>query len=112
MTKPHDGLIPGTLSLLILKSLSHEPMHGYALTKWISQQTGDLLQVAEGVLYPALHVLEREGCLRAQWRRHETGRRAKFYSLTERGRKRLQEEAARWRRSSRAVEMVLSPQRG
>lgn len=112
MTKPRDSLIPGTLSLLILKSLSYEPMHGYALCKWITQQTGDLFNVAEGVLYPALHLLEREGCLKAQWRRHETGRRAKFYSLTERGRSRLQEETARWRRSSRAVEMVLALGKG
>jgi len=112
MAKPHDGLIPGTLSLLILKSLSYEPMHGYALSKWIGQQTGDLLHVAEGVLYPSLHLLEREGCLKAEWRRHETGRRAKFYSLTERGRTRLREETARWRRSSRAVEMVLAPGKG
>lgn len=112
MATSRDGLIPGTLSLLILKSLSHGPMHGYALSKWVQQQTGDLLQVAEGVLYPALHLLEHEGCLKAEWRRHDTGRRAKFYSLTERGRKRLQEETARWRRSSRAVEMVLAPGRG
>lgn len=112
MATPRDGLIPGTLSLLILKSLSYEPMHGYALCKWISQQTGDVLNVAEGVLYPSLHQLEHEGCLKAQWRRHETGRRAKFYSLTERGRKRLQEETTRWRRSSSAVEMVLAPGKG
>jgi len=106
--RARDNLIPGTLGLLILKSLSHAPLHGYALSRWIEQQTGDVLRVAEGVLYPALHQLEGEGCLRADWRRHDTGRRAKFYSLTERGRKRLQEEAARWRRSSRAVEMVLA----
>ncbi|HXV87299.1 MAG TPA: PadR family transcriptional regulator [Gemmatimonadales bacterium] len=112
MPRSPDGLIPGTLSLLILKSLSHEPMHGYALCKWISQQTGDLLNVAEGVLYPSLHLLEREGCLKAQWRRHETGHRAKFYSLTEHGRQRLQEETSRWRRSSRAVEMVLALGKG
>lgn len=108
MPKARDNLIPGTLGLLILKALSYGPFHGYALSKWIGQQTGDVLHVAEGVLYPALHQLEQEGCLRAEWRRHDTGRRAKFYSLTERGRKRLQAETARWRRSSHAVEMVLA----
>lgn len=85
-------LIRGTLTPLILKSLSWGPLHGYAIARWIQGRTGDVLQVEEGVLYPALHRLDTEGLLEAHWGRDDTGRRAKFYALTAAGRERLREE--------------------
>ncbi len=107
MTKSQDSLIPGTLNALILKALTWGPMHGYALSKWILQASEDTLRVEEGVLYPALHKLEREKWLRAEWGVNDTGRRAKFYTLTPLGKRKLQAEVARWRRSSQAVSTVL-----
>ena len=108
MTEPRDKLIPGTLNVLILKSLTWGPLHGYAISKWVLERTEEVLRVDEGVLYPALHRLEKEGCLEAEWGRNDTGRRAKFYDLTPAGLKRLETETARWRRSARAVETVLN----
>ena len=108
MAKPRGKLIPGTLNVLILKSLEWGPLHGYAISKWILGRTEEVLRVDEGVLYPALHRLEKERCLKAEWGRNDTGRRAKFYDLTPVGLKRLEPETARWRRSARAVETVLN----
>ncbi len=105
------NLIPGTLSVLILKALSWGPMHGYAVSKWIQQKTDAELSVEEGVLYPALHKLERDGLLESEWGVNDTGRRAKFYSLTSRGRERLEAEIDHWRRSSRAVSKVVEARR-
>ena len=102
-----DPLIRGTLNALILKSLSWGPMHGYAIAKRVQKQTSDVLRVEEGVLYPALHRLEKNGMLRADWGRNDTGRRAKFYSLTSAGQEHLEAEVARWRRSAAAVNTVL-----
>ncbi len=107
MGKPHDSLIPGTLNVLILKALSQGALHGYALSKWIQQASENVLRVEEGVLYPALHRLEKEKWLRAEWGVNDTGRRAKFYSLTPFGKRKLQAEVARWKRSSQAVSTVL-----
>ena len=107
MGKPHDSLIPGTLNVLILKSLTRGSLHGYAIRKWIRQASEDVLRVEEGVLYPALHKLEKERWLMAEWGVNDTGRRAKFYSLTPLGKRKLQAEVARWRRSSQAVSTVL-----
>ncbi len=107
MGKPHDSLIPGTLNVLILKALSQGALHGYAISKWIRQASEDVLRVEEGVLYPALHRLEKEKWLRAEWGVNDTGRRAKFYSLTAFGTRKLQAEVARWKRSSQAVSTVL-----
>jgi PadR family transcriptional regulator PadR len=112
MAEPQSKLIPGTLNILILKSLTQGPLHGYAISKWVLERTEDVLRVEEGVLYPALHRLEKDGCLEAEWGRNDTGRRAKFYSLTPAGRERLEAETARWRRSARAVEIVLSVKEG
>jgi PadR family transcriptional regulator len=108
MTSPRDNLIPGTLTLLILKALSDGPLHGYGVNKWILDRTEDVLRVEEGVLYPALHKLEKEGNLEAEWGRNATGRRAKFYTLTASGADRLTREVERWRRTSRAVEVVIA----
>lgn len=108
MTSSRDNLIPGTLNLLILKAVSTGPLHGYGISKWILDRTSDVLQVEEGVLYPALHRLEREGMLESEWGRNDTGRRAKFYELTPVGAERLAGEIERWRRTSRAVEVVIA----
>lgn len=107
MTQERESVIPGTLNVLILKTLSMGPRHGYGIGKWISRTTEDVLQVEEGVLYPALHRLERDGLIAAEWRRAPSGRRAKFYELTSAGRRSLAEETERWKRSSGAVTKVL-----
>ena len=88
MGKPSD-LVQGTLDVLILKTLSLEPKHGWAIAKRIQQVSGDVLQVQQGSLYPALHRLEQQGWVRAKWAETETGRQAKFYSLTAAGRRQL-----------------------
>src|ERR1700704_6063766 len=106
MSKPSD-LIQGTLDLLILKTISIEPKHGWAIAKRIEQVSADVLQVTQGALYPALHRLEQQSWIRAEWRSTETGREAKFYSLTRAGRTQLEKELAQWERLSNAVGMVI-----
>ena len=100
-------LLPGTLDLLILKIVSLEPKHGWAIAKRIQQVSGEVLQVQQGSLYPALHRLEQQGWIRAKWAESETGRQAKFYSLTAAGRKQLEQEAANWKRLSGAINVVI-----
>jgi PadR family transcriptional regulator PadR len=100
-------LIQGTLDLLILRTISLEPKHGWAIAKRIQESSGGVLQVTQGALYPALHRLERQGWIRAEWRASETGRDARFYSLTRPGRVRLQEELTQWERLSSAVGEVI-----
>ena len=107
MSKPSD-LIQGTLDLLILKTIALEPKHGWAIAKRIQQVSNDVLQVTQGALYPALHRLEQQGWVRAEWRPSETGREAKFYSLTRAGRTQLDKELAQWERLSNAVGLVIS----
>jgi transcriptional regulator len=106
MSKPSD-LIQGTLDLLILKTIALEPKHGWAIAKRIEQVSNDVLQVTQGALYPALHRLEQQGWVRAEWRASETGREAKFYSLTRAGRAQLERELAQWERLSNAVALVI-----
>lgn len=106
MGKPND-LVQGTLDLLILKTIALEPKHGWAIAKRIQQVSGEVLQVQQGSLYPALHRLEQQGWIRAKWAESETGREAKFYSLTAAGRKQLDTEAANWKRLSEAVNLVI-----
>jgi PadR family transcriptional regulator PadR len=106
MGKPTD-LVQGTLDLLILKVLSLEPKHGWAIAKRIQQISKEQLQVQQGSLYPALYRLEQQGWIKADWRDTETGREAKFYSLTAAGRKRLDAELANWNRLSNAVNLVV-----
>ena len=106
MSKPSD-LIQGTLDLLILRTLAIEPMHGWAIARRIEQASQDVLQVTQGALYPALHRLEQQGWLNAEWRDTETGREAKFYSLTRAGRQQLEKELAQWERLSTAVGLVI-----
>jgi transcriptional regulator len=106
MGKPSD-LVQGTLDLLILKTLSLEPKHGWAIAKRIQQVSGEVLQVQQGSLYPALHRLEQQGWIRAKWQASGTGRQAKFYSLTAAGRKQLEQETANWSRLSGAINLVI-----
>lgn len=106
MGKPND-LVQGTLDLLILKTLSLEPKHGWAIAKRIQQISRDVLQVQQGSLYPALHRLEQKGWIKAKWKDTETGREAKFYSLTREGRAQLEREAANWSRLSAAIDLVV-----
>jgi transcriptional regulator len=106
VSKPPD-LVQGTLDLLILKMLALEPLNGWSISKRLRQVSGDTLQVSDGSLYPALHKLEQEGWITAEWRASENNRRAKFYSLTRLGRKHLEKEAANWTRLSDAIAGVL-----
>jgi PadR family transcriptional regulator len=107
MSRPAD-LVQGTLDLLILKILALEPLHGWAISQRLKQVSGDVLQVSDGSLYPALHKLEQEGWIAAEWRPSENNRRAKFYSLTRVGRRQLQKEAASWQRLSEAIALVVA----
>ncbi len=102
-----SDLYTGTLDVLILKALSWGRMHGYAIGRWIRTSTDEELQVQEGALYPALHRLQRRGWLEEEWGVSETGREAKYYSLTPAGRKALRAEIERWSRYSRAVTSAL-----
>ena len=106
MSKPSD-LVQGALDLLLLKILALEPLHGWAIGQRLKQVSGDVLQVSDGSLYPALHKLEQEGWITAEWKPTENNRRAKFYSLSRLGRKQLQKEAANWERLSGAITGVV-----
>ncbi len=100
-------LLQGTLDLLILKTLALDPMHGWGIAQRIQQISEDVLQVQQGSLYPALHRLEQQGWIKAEWGASENNRRAKFYRLTAAGRKQLERETSNWLRLSAAVEQVL-----
>lgn len=106
MSKPSD-LLQGTLDLLLLKILALEPLHGFAISVRLRQVSGDVLQVSDGSLYPALHKLEQEGWIRAEWKVSENNRRVKYYSLTRLGRGQLQRETAQWDRLSEAISRVV-----
>jgi PadR family transcriptional regulator, regulatory protein PadR len=106
VTKPAD-LVQGTLDLLILKILELQPLHGWAIGQRLKQVSEDVLQVSDGSLYPALHKLEQEGWIQAEWKPSENNRRAKFYSLTRPGRRHLEREAADWDRLSAAISGVM-----
>jgi len=107
MGKPND-LVQGTLDLLILKTVSLGAMHGWAIAKRIQQISGEVLQVQQGSLYPALHRLEQQGWIKAKWSESDTGRQAKFYSLTAAGRGQLEKETANWNRLSAAIGLVMN----
>lgn len=106
MGKPTD-LVQGTLDLLILKTISLEPMNGWAIAKRIQQISKDVLQVQQGSLYPALHRLEHQGWIKAEWRESENNRKAKYYALTAAGKKQLRTELAHWERLSNAIGLVV-----
>ncbi|MBI5282787.1 MAG: PadR family transcriptional regulator [Candidatus Solibacter usitatus] len=106
MSKP-AAFVQGTLYLLILKILDLEPRTGWALSQRLRQMSNEALQVSHGSLYPALHKLEHEGWIRGEWKESDTGRPAKFYSLTRSGRRQLRLEAAKWTRLSSAINGIL-----
>jgi PadR family transcriptional regulator, regulatory protein PadR len=106
MTKPVD-LVQGTLDMLILKTVALEPQHGWAIAQRIRQISKDVLQVKQGALYPALHRLEQQSWIKAEWGESENNRRAKYYSLTADGRKYLEQEHANWERLSSAIGLVM-----
>jgi transcriptional regulator len=106
MSRPTD-LVQGTLDLLVLKVIALEPMHGWAIAQRIRQMSGEVLQVGQGALYPALHNLEQNGWIRSEWAISENNRRAKYYKLTKAGSKALQPEAAQWERLSAAISLIV-----
>jgi PadR family transcriptional regulator PadR len=106
VSRPSD-LVQGTLDLLILKILALQPLHGWAIGQRLRQVSGNVLQVSDGSLYPALHKLENEGWIKSEWKPTENNRRAKFYSLTRPGRRHLEKEAANWDRLSAAISLVV-----
>ena len=106
MSKPQD-LVQGTLNLLLLKILALEPMNGHAISTRLKQVSGDVLQVSDGSLYPALHKLEHDGLVTSTWRVTENNRRAKFYTLSRLGRRHLEREAQSWARLSAAITHVV-----
>lgn len=106
MSKPPD-LVQGTLDMLLLKILALEPLNGFAISQRLKQVSGEVLQVSDGSLYPALHKLEQEGWISAEWKATENNRRAKFYSLTRLGRSQLEKEADNWNRLSAAISHVV-----
>jgi transcriptional regulator len=106
MPKPSD-LLQGTLDLLILKTLSRESLHGWGLAKRMLELSDDVLTVQQGSLYPALHRLEQQGWIEAEWKDSKQGRNAKFYSLTREGRQQLERELTSWKRLSSAVGLLL-----
>ena len=106
MSKPPD-LVQGTLDLLLLKIVALEPLHGWAIAQRLKQVSGEVLQVSEGSLYPALHKLEQEGWITSTWEIAESGRRAKIYTLSRAGRRALARETANWERLSGAISRVV-----
>lgn len=106
MSKPTD-LLQGTLDVLILSIVALEPMHGWAVAQRIRQVSNEVLQVGQSALYPALHRLEQQGWIEAEWRISENNRRAKYYALTRAGRKALSKEADQWERLSAAVSLIV-----
>lgn len=106
MTRPSD-LVQGTLYLLLLKILALQPLNGWAVSQRLKQVSGDVLQVSDGSLYPALHKLEQEGWIKSEWKASENNRRAKYYSLTRLGKRQLDKEAAEWDRLSSAISRVV-----
>jgi transcriptional regulator len=107
VAEPTD-LLQGTLDLLILKTIALEPMHGWAISQRIQQISNEVLKVQQGSLYPALHRLEHQGWIQAEWGASENNRRAKYYSLTKAGRKQLDSETSKWSRLSAAVNLILA----
>jgi PadR family transcriptional regulator PadR len=107
VAKERGDLLQGTLDMLVLKALQLEPMHGWGITERIEQWSEQVLQLGQGTLYPALYRLERQGLIRSEWKITDNSRRARYYSLTREGRRQLSAELAQWRRTSRAINLVL-----
>ena len=107
MTRSNPDLLPGTLDLLILRTLQKEPQHGWAISDRIQHISANVLQINQGSLYPALHRLEHQGWIEAEWKVSELGRRAKYYRLTTSGRRQLTVEAREWERMATAIGRVM-----
>jgi PadR family transcriptional regulator PadR len=112
MSKPKTDLPQGTLDLLILKAIAASPVHGYAIAQRLEQVSSGVVQVPEGSLYPALHRMENRGLLAADWKKTDTGREAKFYRLTRKGRRQLDADTASWQRLIDAVGVILAMSSG
>ncbi|HEY3841221.1 MAG TPA: PadR family transcriptional regulator [Bryobacteraceae bacterium] len=110
--KPKSDLPQGTLDLLILKIVALQPIHGYAIAQRLQQVSREVVQAPQGTLYPALHRLENRGLLACDWKETESGREAKFYRLTRKGRAELERETARWQQLTEAVGLILSLSEG
>ena len=111
-TVAKSDLPQGTLDLLVLQVVALEPLHGYAIAQRLRQMSRDVVQVTQGTLYPALHRLENRGLLAAEWKMSDTGREAKFYKLTRKGRTHLDAETASWERLTGAISTILSAAKG
>jgi PadR family transcriptional regulator PadR len=109
MAREPLDLLQGTLDVLVLRTLSWDTMHGYAISRWIRERTKGVITIEDAPLYKALHRLERDGCVAAEWGLSENNRRARYYSLTARGRARLRSEESAWRTYAEAVFRVLAP---
>ena len=107
MPKERGDLLQGTLDMLVLKALRLEPMHGWGITERIEQWSEQVLCIGQGTLYPALYRLERQGFIKSEWKVTANSRQARYYALTRQGRQQLEVELAQWRRTSRAVNLVL-----
>jgi PadR family transcriptional regulator len=112
MTTPKSDLPQGTLDLLILKVAALGPLHGYAIAQRLQQISRDVVQVQQGTLYPALHRLEKRGFLAAEWKLSDTGREAKFYKLTRKGRAHMERETASWQRLAEAIGLIIKTAEG
>ncbi len=112
MTTPKSDLPQGTLDLLVLKIVTREPLHGYAIAQRLQQISRDVVQVQQGTLYPALHRLENRGLLASEWKPSDTGREAKFYRLTRKGRTYMETETAGWHRLTEAIALILRSAEG
>ena len=108
MTRERGDLLQGTLDMLVLKTLQLEAMHGWGITERIEQWSKSVLQLGQGTLYPALYRLERQGFVSSDWRVTENNRRARYYALTARGRRKLEDERAQWVRMSQAINHILA----
>jgi PadR family transcriptional regulator len=111
MTRSSIDLLQGTLDLIVLKTLSWGPMHGFGIARWVQRTTGDVLQVEEGSLYPALYRMENRGWIKATWALTENGRRAKYYRLTPAGKRQLTSETESWDRLTSAIGQIMSTRR-
>ena len=109
MIPPRSELLHGTLDTLVLRTVARGPMHGYAIARWLEEASGDVLQIEDGSLYPALYRMEQRGWIAAAWGTSDGGRRAKFYTLTAEGRRRLTASTKEWTRFASAVSRVLGP---
>ncbi|MCH7824389.1 MAG: PadR family transcriptional regulator [Acidobacteria bacterium] len=107
--KDRGDLLRGALEMLILRTLEHQAMHGYAITESILEASQEILDIDEGSMYPALYRMQKRGWIEAEWGRSENNRRAKFYAMTDEGRRRLEAASERWNRFSEGVERVMEP---